>query len=183
MATTEFKGIKKRWTGALLLFSLCAPLLINGAWLQLTKAKIRKEVKQRIIEGISRDELQFLSFTTWQARQLLKWEHSNEFEYQGEMYDVVATEVCGDTVKYWCWWDNKESRLNKLMTAMLSDKWQNNPLKKENQKQLSQFLNGLFYQKFQPHTVFYIPITNTINNRTDFYQSVLLMVDIPPPKL
>lgn len=80
---------------------------------------LKREIKHRIIEGIDRSELVELSFTAEEKKQL-RWEHSKEFEYNGEMYDVVESKSENGKITYWCWWDNEETNLNRRLNNLLA---------------------------------------------------------------
>ena len=69
--------------------------------LQIRKKIVRHEIKQRILPGTDRNELMMLRFTKEESEKKLKWEEPGEFEYDGEMYDVVFSESDGITVSYW----------------------------------------------------------------------------------
>ena len=81
-------------------------------WLQIKKAVVRKDVNRSIIQGLENDRLIVLRFLKEETETLLRWEHPGEFEYDGQMYDVVETWTAGDTVFYRCWWDREETKLN-----------------------------------------------------------------------
>ena len=68
-----------------------------------------------MIEGIDQEELTLLRFATENVENVLRWEHDGEFEYKGEMYDVVKREVRDDSSYFWCWWDHEETALNKKL--------------------------------------------------------------------
>jgi hypothetical protein len=108
----------------LLISSLIGPYLGISLYLKHEKRMLKREIKHRIIEGIDRSELVELSFTPEEEQQL-RWEHSKEFEYKGEMYDVVESKSENGKITYWCWWDNEETslnrRLNNLLTRALHD--------------------------------------------------------------
>ncbi len=45
-------------------------------------------VKTRILAGVGKNQMVRLSFTALATKTQLRWEHSKEFEYKGEMYDI-----------------------------------------------------------------------------------------------
>jgi hypothetical protein len=49
----------------------------------------------------------------------LKWEHDKEFEYNGQMYDVVEVADIGDSLQYLCWWDKAETATKKNKQKLL----------------------------------------------------------------
>ncbi len=101
-----------------LIVLLVSPFWVLHSLMRLEKYQVRREVKQNLIKRIDRNELIHLKFATSEISEKLKWEHSKEFEYAGEMYDVVERVEAGDTVHFWCWWDNEETKLNKQLTEL-----------------------------------------------------------------
>ncbi len=87
-------------------------------WLYCEKAAVKQQVKQKILGGIDKEELVWLTFKTTEATEVLHWEHDREFEYQGRMYDVVETKAQGDFISYLCWPDHEETQLNRLIDEM-----------------------------------------------------------------
>lgn len=138
--------MQNRFISIVLLICLTAPVVGVVGWLQLQKKAVRKEVKHKLMAEVDRSELVLLKFSTEDAANKLEWEHSKEFEYENEMYDVVQTETKGDTISYWCWWDHEETALNKKLTALTTVALQQDPTHRNNQKQLAQFLQQLFFE-------------------------------------
>lgn len=103
-----------------------------------------------MIEGLEKNELVLLKFTAQESQTKLHWEHSKEFEYNDQMYDIVDTQIKGDTTYYWCWWDNEETKLNKQLDELLAYVLGNDPQNKDTQKQLSDFFESLYYFQVIP---------------------------------
>ena len=51
----------------------------------------------------------------------LSWEHEREFELGGEMYDVISSEIKGDSIVYHCIHDAKESSINKRLISLIKN--------------------------------------------------------------
>lgn len=111
-----------------LIVLLAFPGVLCICFLHWQKAHIRHEVKEMLIHGIDRDSLTTLTFSKDETGSLLDWEHDKEFEYAGEMYDVVETLVHGDSITYHCWKDHEETHLNDLLTSITSDSLDKDPL-------------------------------------------------------
>jgi len=79
---------------------------------------VRREVKRRLVDEMDKGELVSLEFTRGEAEKL-RWEHEDEFELNGHMYDVVEKEIAGDSIKFWCWPDHKEARLKKQLNSLV----------------------------------------------------------------
>lgn len=134
----------KRLTALLLFFAILLPFAVTFCILQHEKKQLKRSVKHQIINEIEMNELVYLQFSKNEVDQKLDWEHSKEFEYQGEMYDVVKTVETVDSIAYYCWWDNKETALNKKLAETLSGLLPLNTEKNKSQKLLSNFSKSLF---------------------------------------
>ena len=109
---------KRLIVGALALCFLIDPLTISITRLNHDRSIAKKEIEDHIAAGISKSDLVLLIFSTEETRTLLRWEHSREFEYKRQMYDIVETKSLGDTVYYWCRWDQKETKLNEQLREL-----------------------------------------------------------------
>ncbi|MDX1906101.1 MAG: hypothetical protein SF053_03645 [Bacteroidia bacterium] len=110
----------RQWAGIGLIACLTLPGLLTWGYLRYQQARIRREVKHRIIRGLPDAALVRISLTREQASHELAWEKSDEFEYQGLRYDVVRTAHRGDTLVYWCWADYAETHLDERIQAVLA---------------------------------------------------------------
>jgi hypothetical protein len=54
-----------------------------------------------------------------QIHTILAWEHEREFEFAGEMYDVVSSQIMGDSIIYQCLHDAKETSINKRILSFI----------------------------------------------------------------
>lgn len=174
----------KKLVSIFLLVCLIAPITGTYIWLRHEVKLIKKEVKQQMIAGLDDKELIILKFKISNTKSNLKWKHSKEFEYEGEMYDVVKSIVKGDTILYTCWWDNKETKLNKQLAHLIGDIIGNNPQNKENQKRLVSFYQKLFHQNTP--NIFGIHRINTTNLHCSFnniiYSLSATAPPVPPPE-
>jgi hypothetical protein len=124
---------------------LAAPALVTYGWLQLRRAVVKKEVKHWMIAGMDKESLVLLKFSEQEARSTLRWEHAGEFEFNGNMYDVVETRQLGDTLYYYCWWDHAETQLNRQLEALVSGVFNTDPQQSERRQQLSDFYQSMFH--------------------------------------
>ncbi len=79
------------------------------------------------MEGIPKDELVQFTFAKNDTVTLLDWKHDMEFEFQGEMYDIVTRYYTADSVKYDLWWDHKETVLNRKLGRLTNSLINQNP--------------------------------------------------------
>lgn len=136
----------RKFAAIFILFCLVVPFAGSYGWLQYEKRKTRKAIKRQMIAGIDKAELVLLKFTTEQEKTALRWEHSKEFEYEGQMYDVVSTTIVGDTTHYYCWWDHKETKLNKELSVLVTKAMGSNPEQQDKQQQLEHFIKTLYFE-------------------------------------
>ncbi|MFO7616396.1 MAG: hypothetical protein R6V75_04025 [Bacteroidales bacterium] len=136
----------------LLAVCLTAPFYSGFFLLHWQKRLIQSEVKKQMIRGLDKDDLVLMKFSRAESATTLRWEHPGEFEYRGEMYDVVETIAEGDSVAYWCWHDHRETRLNLRLRAMVERAREENPVSRETQKRLLDFYKIQFLPAFAART-------------------------------
>lgn len=163
---------------------LIAPAVVTYTWLQQRKRAVKKEVKWKMIAGIEKSELVLLKFSKTEVSTKLKWKHSKEFEFNNQMYDIVDKVVSNDSVKYWCWWDYKETKLNKQLDELLVGVYQHDSKSKEKQDLLNKFYKSIYFQPVFSWLPF-INKNHSSNNlgHFDFYQSLELNLEVPPPDI
>lgn len=171
----------KNFISILLLSCLVLPFVGTVTFLNYHKKKVRRQIKHEIIAGIDKNELILLSFTKKEAKQL-KWKHSKEFEYKNSMYDIVEADTTNNIITYWCWWDYKETKLNKQLTKLLAQFLGNDSKNKETKTRFAQFYHSLYQIKNIPWKA---NLTTTeINNNTVYcfnYTSLHFPPLTPPP--
>lgn len=135
---------RNRWIVLLFIVLLAAPVVVTTFRYQQARYTVRKAVKQQMIAGMDRRHLTVLVFSKTDAERRLHWEHDREFEYLGQMYDVVEATFTGDSVHYLCWPDHHETRLNLQLNRLVNMAMGSLPMNQTNQKQLLDFLSKLF---------------------------------------
>lgn len=149
---------------------------------KIQKKQIKRTIKRKIIAGINKSELVLLKFTEKEKQTQILWEHSKEFEYQGQMYDITDFQTVGDTTYYWCWWDYEETNLNKQLNKKLSESLDGNPQNQKRQVKLYNFLNSLFWDQIEiliPKNFFFLARNEF--SFSDNYYPVRLFAKPPPP--
>lgn len=137
-----------------------------------------------MLAGMDKKQLVLLKFTRAEKETKLRWKHSKEFEFKGQMYDVVESEISGDTLSYRCWWDNEETGLNKKLTNLVSDILGNNQQNKENNKRLVQFFKSLYHSSNSDWiTPFRLAVKTYSIANSDRYISYSSDPLVPPPQL
>jgi hypothetical protein len=113
--------------------------------LQSQKYRVKKDVENRLEEGRTDAQRVTLKFAVSEIKTQLRWEHEREFEHQGQMYDLIATTVVGDSVFYQCWWDKEETRLNRQLASL--ELLEKDAQPDEKSTEASPFLQPLFCQE------------------------------------
>ena len=98
-----------------------APFYGTYLYLSLQQKVIQEAVQGKLEEEIPENELVKLIFFKKEIPKLLKWEHDKEFEYNGQMYDVVEVTDVGDSLQYLCWWDKAETASKENMQNLISE--------------------------------------------------------------
>ncbi len=137
--------LKNQITVFVLFFSLFAPLIVTIIWLQHEKTKTRQEVKWKLISGIDKENLVLLKFTLTEYLQNSNLSNSKEFEYHGQMYDLVEKEIKGNNMWLWCWEDRKETSFDKKLNDLVVGAFSNNPQNKDTQERLNVFFKSFFF--------------------------------------
>lgn len=137
------KAKYRQYMVVLLLMCFISPLCLNYAFLKFRQYEIKEEVKHKLLQSVEPSQLVTLRFTKAQAEQELDWEHSKEFEYKGQMYDVVSEEVKGDSIVYRVWWDKAETKIKKELKTILAGFLQRDMSNQPYQEQLNFFYKNL----------------------------------------
>lgn len=130
----------RRLLPILLVMIFLAPAATAYLVLSHQRMVIRKQVKSTLKHHLDCSDLEYFRFSKQETATLLRWEHAKEFEFKGQMYDVVQTNQVGDSVEYWCWWDHEETKLNLQLRRMVADAMRANP----DQRSLGLRLGALF---------------------------------------
>lgn len=154
------------------------------SWISLKKTIVKKDVRKRITAGIEVGNLVLLKFKKEETGSLLRWEHSGEFEYNGQMYDVVETWTQGNTVYYRCWRDEEETRLNSQLKETVARALGEAPKVEEKSTLWSSSLKSSCFiitkeRKILPPGLFREPLRAL----SDFYSSIVIRPPTPPPRL
>ena len=136
-----------------------------------------------MIAGLDKSELVLLKLTKQAAETELHWEHSREFEYQGQMYDVVEQFAVNDIIYYRCWWDHAETALNKKLERLVASALEQDPQHRETERQLVYFFKTLYFSEILPWYFSALPAC-IIQPSADFfcYAAVNSAPLSPPPE-
>jgi len=86
--------------------------------------------KRHMIEVLQKKERGEIMTLTLQSQEYaaLRWEHEQEFEHKGEMYDLVSKETKDGMIILHCIHDTKETSINKSIVKFIAGLLHSNPL-------------------------------------------------------
>lgn len=131
----------------LTLMAFIVPFMGSWIWLQGRLQAAQFDARAHMAFPHQKKDLVLWKFTAEEAAAQLFWEHSREFEFRGEMYDVVRSETKGDTTWYWCYHDQKETRVKKSMASFLSRYLGSGPCQQRDQERLQYYFRTLFVSR------------------------------------
>lgn len=166
----------------LLLTTLIMPIISTYTWLYYQKKAIKKEIKHTICKNIDKSNLVLIKLTQKQQDYQLKWQHSKEFEYKNEMYDIVSKKTIGDTTYFWCWWDSKETALNKQLAKLTNFIFGNNNKQKEKKETLKNFYKSIYFQELFNYKTHLLNLKATLQKPfiCNIYLQYINQPDKPP---
>ncbi len=141
--------------------------------------KVRHEVKEMIISGLSADDLTKLKFHKDDAHEKLEWEHEKEFKFQGEKYDVVQTSVTDDSITYYCWWDHEETAIEQQLADSLQKALSNDLESQKGKRTLISYLK-VDYQSPDGILLAHCPFSFQQDFHTNYIRSHTSILSTPP---
>jgi len=134
---------------AILLLSPAALSWLATAW---QKHAVKEAVEAQLRAGMEASELVVLAFAKSEVGQL-EWEHEREFEYQGQMYDLIKTEQRNDSLFYTCYWDHAETELHYKLDRWFADYLQKSSPHNQQTERLLCFFRSLYCLGFSEKQV------------------------------
>ncbi|ASS49721.1 MAG: hypothetical protein A3D31_09075 [Candidatus Fluviicola riflensis] len=115
---------------------ICFTLPVGGTylWLRYERKLVRREVKATLLKGLNKKELVLLTFTAAEEKMQLEWEHSGEFSFRNQKYDIVSRNKVGKRMHYWCWKDTKESAIDRRITELTQKAWEDDDVENNSRK-------------------------------------------------
>lgn len=100
-------------------------------YFELAHYKLKKEIKSQLKEGVPKDKLVIFDFNSNQLKQLV-WLKKNEFDLNGNLYDVVRKSNSNGITHLECISDKQEkvlfAKLNQNVSSNLCDDNQHKPV-------------------------------------------------------
>lgn len=167
------------------IFLILMVLPFVGAWIWLEGRMHAARYDARIAMSATDQEesLVLWKFTQQEVNTVLRWEHDREFEYDGEMYDVVRSEAHGDTTWYWCHHDRKETKVRKALASFVAAWMGAGPQQQQDQQRLFDFFKSL-YSSNAPQVAHLLPDIGPIPAVpfTGQLLEIAASPDAPPPR-
>lgn len=137
----------RRGLGILLLSILFVPLAGTYALLRYERHQARRAAKRTLLQQMPEANLTAFRFARTDAAKWLRWEHAAEFEYQGNMFDVVRKTETTDSIFLWCWWDRAETQAKQQMRQFLANLQPDNRHGLEHKKRVACFFLSLYFEE------------------------------------
>lgn len=168
-----------------LLFALVNPIYYAYVGHYVALKKIKKEVKTNLIFNTPKEDLVTFQFTIGSEKfKSLDWKHSQEFEFQGKMYDIVEADTVNDVVHYLCFPDKQETALNNEFKQLLNERYAKDEPTNNKQRMLSNFVKSLFLQESEEEKLFVVKINTEYNiHFKGIKPSEFIKMNSPPPQL
>lgn len=131
----------------LILFTaLIGPVLVTTGWLQYHRYATRERIERQLYLTQESTEVVTLTFAKTDIKKLLEWEHNREFEFQGQMYDVIDANETPDSITYRCIWDKAETRIKKQLNQLVAQSLENDTQHHSRQQQIQIQLLKLYFE-------------------------------------
>jgi hypothetical protein len=174
----------KKFVAIIFFLCLIAPFTGTYFLFQYEKLKIRKEVNKLILNNPDEKKLVVFRFTQKEVNALIQNNKDREFEYKGNMYDVVHQHLDGDTTVLVCYRDTRETTLNTEAEKLLSKALGQGPLRQNQAEQIRNFFDSVFENNlFDWNTANYPLFTIHYSLFTFHFSSLALSPLSPPPKI
>lgn len=104
---------------SVILFQSVGYVVLHKIWIK----KHRHEIKSGFLRELPDSSLTIVRVPFYHPESVpLEFEHAEEFKLNGEMYDIVRTEIRNDTIYYFAFHDTKESSLYRSLSAAVHQK-------------------------------------------------------------
>lgn len=137
-------NVHKVFPVMLLLITYCITSAIFPLFHSLELRQIKQTAVYRM-QMAKKKDLVSLTFSEKESDQLL-WEHSREFEYKGQMFDVIYKKQNGDTITYYCYADHKENKVKQKWNRLLGKEKNREQHSDQKTKKRIHFVTGFFHE-------------------------------------
>jgi hypothetical protein len=153
---------------------------IIGFYLNFTieRYRLKEEIKEKIISSLPENELIQLKLSSVENKKLIWMEEGKEFRYNGNMYDVVKIKRSSGITFYFCFNDEKESKILTNLEKLVKDQTDSSPSRTTHKKHtITYFFQSLLFTQCLTVTpvLFFDSPTR--------YKSVTSDILSPPPRI
>lgn len=166
----------------LFLFLLFGPLTVALSWLHYQKKVIHQEVKNGVISE-NKEVLVPFEFSEETFKHLHFSRGSEEFEYNGEMYDVIEIKHLNGKIILFCWHDSKETKINKQLDELYGYILNSNPQRNKTLFHVNLFMKNLYSEDLSLVHLD-IPSLNNVphTHKSNHLRSLTYTPPTPPPE-
>ena len=147
---------------------------------------VKNEVEEKRNEGFNKDVVKILTFAKKDIKNIVRWEHDREFEFFGEMYDVISSKESKDSVSYTCYWDIEETKIKKQIAKLFFSDNEKLPFQHEKEAKMIEYFKQFytFQNVIMLADKLYqdIPLHLLNNKEIVFIKQLFNTVPHPPPK-
>jgi hypothetical protein len=151
-----------------------------GFYLNFTieQYRVKEEIKEKIISSLPENELIQVKISLADHKKLTWMEDGKEFRYDGNMYDVVKIKRSSGITCYYCFNDEKESKLFANLDKMVKAQTDNSPSRTTQKKQTITYFapSSMFTQLLAETPVLFFEFSSR-------YKSVTTNILSPPPRI
>jgi len=174
----------KRGTAIFFAIALLAPFWLSYSVLYVQRLLIKAEVEEMLEKQVGPAELVTLTFVKQGANEQLEWEHSREFRYKGQFYDVVEVIEVGDSITYTCRWDKAETLVAETMEKLVEQENASGRKAKKNADRLLDLVKQPFnLHPFSWEARWKLCKDSPFSNFSTAFESIPLSTVGPPPEL
>jgi len=145
---------------------------------------VKESVKERIEGDYSEKKKLIKVPVEWSedSPPEFQWHEEQEFEYRGQMYDVIRQEQHGNEMWYYCHWDKAETELLNNLSQYVSNYLQQHPKDHQKTTSLSTYLDQTFL--LVHGTALLTPWQHEISDTAckASIKNIVLDLDDPPPQ-
>jgi len=147
---------------------------------------VRQKVEEKRTVGFHKDELTKLTFAKKDIKTILRWEHSREFEYRNEMYDIVSSSDSEDSIIYICYRDIEEIKIKNQLEKLTFKDFENSKNHQDRDKRILDYLKQVYYfENDNPLLCHLVPFKYVksvgYSSECDLTQ-IICCVPYPPPE-
>ncbi len=144
---------------------------------EIEQYQVKEAIKEKIIKNLPDNELTLVKISSGDYEKITWTEEGNEFRYNGNMLDVVKIRTGADTTYYYCFNDEKESKLFADLDKLVREQTDNSQ-SRTNQKK--QDITYLFYEPTYMQCLAETPVLYF--SYPSRYKSICTDVLSPPPR-